>query len=1025
MDNQGHGIGRARSRVRRTDGSAADARHFHSGRARKAGGTAVAGLHARRSRDSQHTHVQGGARSESGATAPRGRRNKRKARVKRVAAVFAIFLLLFDAFFSVVPEDAFAGGTVTKITSTEDYVDTGNKFTCTYSNMSVSWNVSAGSTRTVTTSSGNTLKCLCIKRSSYGNSKGSTSGFSISGTVCTVTFSDAATIGGEYVDVVLTFSDLSYNGERGSKTSGCNSTYVQFGYADKYALYLGGYGSSSGYGYWGGLDVDVKVQVKWADDSTSTGLKCWMAMKDIDSVYTAKIGTYYEGWESLSGFSGTYYIYDNCKLSYESTSSGYYFYAGSDLTDYDSSDDDTYHYLTVYAPTSGSTFSMTYHLGWGTIAFLTYSVYDVMENDSDVTTPAKSASVSAASVDDTISWYLTFEMPEFYVDTYTKFSSLSWTDVLPDEVEYVSATMQRRSSSSSSWSTYSSAGTASYDEDTNTLTYTFSSSFLSGTSYYNGYDYRLVIKTTVGNDFENGTKITNTAVLDADGVEYSGSKSVTLSCGELDISKTVAYEEEDEEEALADAAEREFAFTVALTDSDGEALDDSYGYKVVDSSSSTVETGYISSGGTLYLQDGDTATIYGFGDGVSYSVTEEESDLYESSAEGDSGDITVGSTSTAAFTNTFVPSIATWTPAALVEFITATSGTALSQDDGEFSFQVVDENGDVVSTGTSASDGSIAFSDVNIRTEGTYTYILSQVADDAGGVDYDDAEFTVTVEVATEYVSDDAGADDDSTTDDATSEGDDATSEDEMSEDDDTATDSGDDASEDASEDETTDGDATGDDETADDSAEETGTPVLVVTVTYSDSDGNVLAVDDVLFTNTYSATGTWTPTVTKLYTNSEGESLELSDGAFSFQVFDEDGGALLTGENASDGSVGFGTDAIEYNEDNDGETFTYTVSEVVPTDDEADPDIQYDTSICTAVVSVTDNGDGTISTATVYYDADGNAIDSLSFTNVYDHQVVLSATGGNGVWVWIALPLAVLGCSLAVLIRRDAEEGR
>lgn len=67
--------------------------------------------------------------------------------------------------------------------------------------------------------------------------------------------------------------------------------------------------------------------------------------------------------------------------------------------------------------------------------------------------------------------------------------------------------------------------------------------------------------------------------------------------------------------------------------------------------------------------------------------------------------------------------------------------------DGEFTFQLVDENGDVVSEVKNNGIGSIQFDKIKYEKEGTYNYTLKEVNDNQNGITYDDTVYNVQVTV--------------------------------------------------------------------------------------------------------------------------------------------------------------------------------------------------------------------------------------------------------------------------------------
>ena len=130
-------------------------------------------------------------------------------------------------------------------------------------------------------------------------------------------------------------------------------------------------------------------------------------------------------------------------------------------------------------------------------------------------------------------------------------------------------------------------------------------------------------------------------------------------------------------------------------------------------------------------------------------------------------------------------------------------------------------------------------------------------------------------------------------------------------------------------------------------------------------------------FANTYAATGSVSFSGSKALT---GKALEENE--FSFVLSDENG-EIETVANGADGTFAFS--AIEYDLDDAGKTFTYTVSEV----NDGKTGVTYDKTVHTVKVEVSDNGDGTLKT-----EVSDNA-DALDFANAYaaDGSVTFSGS--------------------------------
>ena len=67
--------------------------------------------------------------------------------------------------------------------------------------------------------------------------------------------------------------------------------------------------------------------------------------------------------------------------------------------------------------------------------------------------------------------------------------------------------------------------------------------------------------------------------------------------------------------------------------------------------------------------------------------------------------------------------------------------------DGEFSFELKDENGKVIATASNKADGSVVFPELIYQEVGTYKYTVSEVKGNAENVTYDTSVKAVTVTV--------------------------------------------------------------------------------------------------------------------------------------------------------------------------------------------------------------------------------------------------------------------------------------
>ena len=120
-------------------------------------------------------------------------------------------------------------------------------------------------------------------------------------------------------------------------------------------------------------------------------------------------------------------------------------------------------------------------------------------------------------------------------------------------------------------------------------------------------------------------------------------------------------------------------------------------------------------------------------------------------------------------------------------------------------------------------------------------------------------------------------------------------------------------------------------------------------------------------FNNIYNAEGSFILTGKKTLANSRMKTFQ-----FLFDVYDENGILIKSGANDREGNINFGV--LKYTFSDVGKTFTYTIKER----DMGRPGYEYDKHVETFTVTVSDNGDGTL-TVTPSFDQDG-----IVFNNTY-----------------------------------------
>ena len=394
--------------------------------------------------------------------------------------------------------------------------------------------------------------------------------------------------------------------------------------------------------------------------------------------------------------------------------------------------------------------------------------------------------------------------------------------------------------------------------------------------------------------------------------------------------------------------------------------------------------------------------------------------------------------------------------AAMVQlsFAKTLSGRPTALTDGEFQFQLKDEQGNVVATASNDAAGTVTFPRMAFGEAGTYTYKVSEVAGSAAGVTYDAGVRTVTIKVTDDgkgYLVAETSVDGDTTF---------------------TNTYKAESVSYSVSQDVKVSKTLTGRDlragefefelvengkvvATASNDAEgnvsfgaltydEAGTHTYVVReakgslggVTYDASEHvvTVSVTDDgsgrlsakatsadgqIVFKNAYSAAPTSiTFGGTKVLTGAE-----LAAGQFAFQLKDAQGNVVATATNAADGSLVFEPVSL----DAAGE-YHLTLSEV----NDAQDNVTYDDHVYQLDVTVADDGEGSLYVAS--YTVDGGT-DLPVFENAYVAPEAPSesaapqapaAVPNTGDATSPVLPLAIGTCALAaacaalLLVRRN-----
>ncbi|MGF3227358.1 Spy0128 family protein [Facklamia sp. P12932] len=71
--------------------------------------------------------------------------------------------------------------------------------------------------------------------------------------------------------------------------------------------------------------------------------------------------------------------------------------------------------------------------------------------------------------------------------------------------------------------------------------------------------------------------------------------------------------------------------------------------------------------------------------------------------------------------------------------------TGLDLIAGQFNFEVLNSDGEIISTASNDIDGKVAFTDISYENVGEYNYTIRETQDDQAGITYDDSTYDVTI----------------------------------------------------------------------------------------------------------------------------------------------------------------------------------------------------------------------------------------------------------------------------------------
>ena len=277
------------------------------------------------------------------------------------------------------------------------------------------------------------------------------------------------------------------------------------------------------------------------------------------------------------------------------------------------------------------------------------------------------------------------------------------TDVLPKGVDYVEG----------------SADGVAYDAATRTLTWSLGEQAAGATGTLS-FDVKVSAEAAVVDDISN----TATVKVGENESQTNTTHNSVSREGSITVKKTV----------VGGDSQREFGFTVALADRDGEPVSGTFG-KGEDAVTFT------DGKATFTLKDGGEKTVAGLPVGARYAVTEDAAEGYTTAVNGADGSKAEGAVTedgaTVAFTNTYGTATEGRDVSTAGLFTKTLEGRDWAEGDS-FQFALTGEGGAPMPDGS--ADGSK-----------TFTYTVREVRPDDGsaiaGVAYDDHVATMTVTV--------------------------------------------------------------------------------------------------------------------------------------------------------------------------------------------------------------------------------------------------------------------------------------
>ena len=343
---------------------------------------------------------------------------------------------------------------------------TGSYLPLTVEKAAITSQSSGAKTIPYTSLTGTPAKALCVKVSDAEKSH-SYQNFAA------ITFQKAASIAGRAINVKVEFTSMTIGPAQKGNASLSDDGLVCFARVQNNVLLLG---DTEVRPYTAKKTIRTRITITWADTGDVVNLPFYQGIQDIDAA-----GDYFqESWEGLSGFQGTFYIWDTCK----SSRSGNKIWAPQS---YGTNGAAQWYETGAICPTQNGTMAMAFEVGNCANGLYLYSQY------KDLKAPVKAVDKARVEKGETVTWKVQQTIGTFYRNTFSPYSSFSLTDVLPQGVTYQSARVYNGAGTD-----ITGQGALTYTASTRTLQYQFSDSQLQNKALYIGQTFCMEIINALG-----------------------------------------------------------------------------------------------------------------------------------------------------------------------------------------------------------------------------------------------------------------------------------------------------------------------------------------------------------------------------------------------------------------------------------------------------------------------------------------------------------------------------------------------